>query len=242
MVGVLRSKKVSANIFGSWEQRHWVEIHQKKIERLLAVRTTDCFVDLGCGEDFYTIPISQKTNLCLGLDFSHNALRILCRQQDFNPGKLELTICFGDAIPLPEMVVDRLLCNHLLEHVIDDQSVVREICRILKPGGLALIGVPLALNPHFRLLLKLRRWLWPTARKVRLESVSPGQLVPELIGVQSHVRFYSLMALQEMVKENGFQVLKAEGIGFSIRGPWNRVIRRSSWLMLFFNILIFELI
>ena len=71
------------------EQRHWVEIHQKKIERLLAVRTTDCFVDLGCGEGFYTIPISQKTNLCLGLDFSHNALRILCRQQDFNPGKLE---------------------------------------------------------------------------------------------------------------------------------------------------------
>jgi hypothetical protein len=90
-----------------------------------------------------------------------------------------------------------------------------------------LIGVPLALSPQIRFLIRLRRLLYPRARSLRLERVEAGQLVPELIGKQSHVRFYSLAALRALLDRNGFRVLQAEGVGLSMRGRVRRALRRS---------------
>ncbi|MGB0177968.1 MAG: class I SAM-dependent methyltransferase [Owenweeksia sp.] len=38
---------------------------------------------------------------------------------------------------------DVVFCNHVLEHVTDDLQCMRELCRVLKPGGLAIMQVPL---------------------------------------------------------------------------------------------------
>jgi SAM-dependent methyltransferase len=38
---------------------------------------------------------------------------------------------------------DVVLCSHVLEHVRDDARAIRELRRVCKPGGLALIQVPL---------------------------------------------------------------------------------------------------
>jgi len=37
---------------------------------------------------------------------------------------------------------DVIFCNHVLEHVTDDRQCMRELCRVLKPGGLAIMQVP----------------------------------------------------------------------------------------------------
>jgi SAM-dependent methyltransferase len=37
---------------------------------------------------------------------------------------------------------DAVLCNHVLEHVRDDIKAMSEICRVLKPGGWAIMQVP----------------------------------------------------------------------------------------------------
>jgi SAM-dependent methyltransferase len=39
--------------------------------------------------------------------------------------------------------IDVLLCSHILEHVADDGRAMREICRVLRPDGFAIIMVPL---------------------------------------------------------------------------------------------------
>jgi SAM-dependent methyltransferase len=39
-------------------------------------------------------------------------------------------------------VFDFVLCNHVLEHVVDDAAGMREMFRVLRPGGLAVITVP----------------------------------------------------------------------------------------------------
>ncbi|MCD6331653.1 MAG: methyltransferase domain-containing protein [Bacteroidales bacterium] len=46
-------------------------------------------------------------------------------------------------IPLDEKQFDWVICNHVLEHVADDRQVMKEILRVLKPGGRALLQVPL---------------------------------------------------------------------------------------------------
>lgn len=46
------------------------------------------------------------------------------------------------AIPFEENKFDVVLCNHVLEHVRDDLRAMREIRRVLKPGGFAILQVP----------------------------------------------------------------------------------------------------
>lgn len=45
-------------------------------------------------------------------------------------------------MPVCDAAFDRVVCLHVLEHVPDDRQGVREIHRLLKPGGKALIMVP----------------------------------------------------------------------------------------------------
>lgn len=45
-------------------------------------------------------------------------------------------------IPYTDNVFDVVFCNHVMEHVADDIRCMSEICRVLKPGGWAIIQSP----------------------------------------------------------------------------------------------------
>jgi SAM-dependent methyltransferase len=47
------------------------------------------------------------------------------------------------ALPLRDASVDLLVCYHVLEHVPDDCTAMREIARVLSPRGIALLEVPI---------------------------------------------------------------------------------------------------
>ena len=47
------------------------------------------------------------------------------------------------ALPFAEGSFDLIVCSHVLEHVPDDEAAMRELARVLRPGGLALVQVPI---------------------------------------------------------------------------------------------------
>ncbi len=49
----------------------------------------------------------------------------------------------GGAIPFPDGRFDVVICSHVLEHVPDDRFLLSEIRRLLRPGGGALLNVPI---------------------------------------------------------------------------------------------------
>jgi SAM-dependent methyltransferase len=49
-------------------------------------------------------------------------------------------------MPFEENYFDVVFCNHVLEHIPDDIHAMRQIQRVLKPGGWALLQVPM--NPN----------------------------------------------------------------------------------------------
>jgi SAM-dependent methyltransferase len=46
------------------------------------------------------------------------------------------------SIPMDDCSVDAVICNHLFEHVEDDIRAMREIYRIMRPGGWGIMLVP----------------------------------------------------------------------------------------------------
>ncbi len=50
------------------------------------------------------------------------------------------------AIPYPDDSFDVILCIHVLEHVPDDRAAMSELARVLRPGGWAIVMVPLDLG------------------------------------------------------------------------------------------------
>jgi SAM-dependent methyltransferase len=49
-------------------------------------------------------------------------------------------------MPFDDNRFDMVICNHVLEHVKDDLLAMREILRVLKPGGIAILLVPFLLD------------------------------------------------------------------------------------------------
>jgi SAM-dependent methyltransferase len=62
---------------------------------------------------------------------------------DLDPNRPESdTVVDITAISHPSKTFDAVIANHVLEHVQDDRKAMREICRVLKKGGWAIITVP----------------------------------------------------------------------------------------------------
>jgi len=45
-------------------------------------------------------------------------------------------------LPFEDDLFDLVLCNHVLEHIIDDHKAMSELYRVIKPGGLGIFQVP----------------------------------------------------------------------------------------------------
>jgi SAM-dependent methyltransferase len=64
---------------------------------------------------------------------------------DFDPGadsrSVNIQASMTD-LPLPAASVGLMICFHVLEHIPDDAAAMREMARVLAPGGLALVQVP----------------------------------------------------------------------------------------------------
>ena len=88
---------------------------------------------------------------------------------------------------------DLIVCSHVLEHVDNDLKAMREICRILKPGGCALLAFP------FR----------PGTLTYEDKSIIDPQDRARAFGQWDHVRFYGEDAVDRM-KDAGFEVQKLQ--------------------------------
>ena len=50
------------------------------------------------------------------------------------------------ALPFKDNDYDIILCNHVLEHIPNDAQAMRELYRVLKPGGMAILQIPQELD------------------------------------------------------------------------------------------------
>jgi len=84
---------------------------------------------------------------------------------------------------------DIIICNHVLEHIVNEKQALNEIYRVLKPGGWAILQVPVA--------SELAQTIENNADSDELRALLYGQ--------RDHVRLYGLDYLSRLEK-HGFIV------------------------------------
>ena len=67
---------------------------------------------------------------------------------DFSTAKRPDVQADAAYIPFKEGCFDAVICSELLEHVLDPLAVLREIHRVVRPGGTLLICVPFLFHIH----------------------------------------------------------------------------------------------
>jgi SAM-dependent methyltransferase len=86
---------------------------------------------------------------------------------------------------------DLILCSHVLEHIPDDLSAMRELRRILRPGGQAVLAVP----------------MWRKVTEEDLTITDPAERLRRF-GQNDHVRSYGLDGVfGQRLNEAGFDVV-----------------------------------
>lgn len=91
-------------------------------------------------------------------------------------------------IQFPQDTFDVIYCSHVLEHVPDDRAAMREFARVLKPGGWAVLQVPIT-----------------TERTFEDPSIVEPADRERVFGQWDHVRRYGL-DYAERLTESGLEV------------------------------------
>jgi SAM-dependent methyltransferase len=111
---------------------------------LLGFRPGDKVLDLGCGEGRHAISSYLLADVdVIGLDLSCKDLATAKQRLDeFQQGQTLASkscsfVCgSGLQLPFANDSFDKVICAEVLEHIPDYQSVLDEIRRVLKPGGI----------------------------------------------------------------------------------------------------------
>ena len=114
----------------------------------LNLREGQLMLDMGCGEGRHSIGALLETPTSIvGMDLSFEDLKIAqSRLKDFDTSELSTSCTFGlgniSDIPLQDSSLDAIICSEVLEHVDSPNESVRELVRVLKPGGVMALSVP----------------------------------------------------------------------------------------------------
>ncbi|MCC5951494.1 MAG: class I SAM-dependent methyltransferase [Acidimicrobiia bacterium] len=109
------------------------------------------------------------------------------RSGDLVPGRAMEVLDLTD-LDVPSASVDLVYCSHLLEHIPDDRAAMAELARVLAPGGLAAVMVPI--HP------------WPTDED---PTVTDPAVRRARFGLEDHVRYYGLDIVERL-----------EAVGFAV--------------------------
>jgi 2-polyprenyl-3-methyl-5-hydroxy-6-metoxy-1,4-benzoquinol methylase len=142
-------------------------------------------LDAGCGTGLFSAEAARRGATVVSLDCGKNLLRETRR-------KGVISVVAGDAaqMPVPDGSFDIVVSSECIEHTPSPQSTVRELVRVLRPGGWLVLTCP---NAAWRWsctvadALKLRPYHglenWPTWGDLRTWATQAGIRVHQHIGL-----------------------------------------------------------
>lgn len=141
-------------------------------------------IDVGCGNGYLLSELAKRRFDCLGIDFNPDAIRIAQEHFHLNAqvGRIE------DLVAL-DSKFDFALLIHVLEHVEDPLSLLRNIRQVLAPNGILLVDLP-------------NRDRFAIRRSLTRGEMEPGEYPPH------HLTFWSTASLVRALQLTGYSVIE----------------------------------
>jgi 2-polyprenyl-6-hydroxyphenyl methylase/3-demethylubiquinone-9 3-methyltransferase len=117
---------------GAFAMLHWIAAARAALVPP-ASRPGALLVDLGCGAGLLAPHVRPLGYRHVGVDLVAMSLA-LAREHDVMPVRADV-----HALPLADGCADVVSAGEILEHVADPSTVVKEGCRLLRPGGLLVL-------------------------------------------------------------------------------------------------------
>lgn len=94
------------------------------------------YLDYGCGPGHFVRRVASRCAEAWGCDLNREILPADAERQHF------VGVKNGELLPFPDAHFDTISILEVIEHVTDERAVLRELARILKPGGRLLLTTP----------------------------------------------------------------------------------------------------
>lgn len=213
---------------GFYERRvTWVEGDVPRLRlmaELVAARRPAAVLDVGCGSGQLLREVAARCDARLvGVDAGPQSIDgVDYRRADITAG-----------LPAADAEVDAVVLGEVVEHVPHPDALLREVHRVLRPGGVLVLSTPNLVCWANRLLVPagVQPLFTETSSDValgrRLKVLGQGN------EVQGHLKVFTARALQEILEREGFAVVDRRGLPFAFPFPLSLVdrlaARRVTW-------------
>lgn len=117
------------------------KVHHPQVVLLRSmVKPTDTIVDFGCGSGIVLASLAPCAQSAIGLDISELSIQAAAKRCPTDHVRLIQTDVAK--VPLEDNCADVVYSLEVLEHVWDPETVLKEMIRVLKPGGLLFVTTP----------------------------------------------------------------------------------------------------
>lgn len=171
----------------------------------LQLKPDDLVLDAGCGEGFYEVLFRELYGCRVeAVDFDPRILSMAMRWVKDRHGPPFRRASLLE-LPYADGTFDKIVCSEVLEHVPDHEGAARELCRVLKPGGVLALTVP---NHNYPLF-------WDPLNKMR-EALGLGHFSPDwgfFGGIWAmHLRLYYPHEICALLEGVGFQIDRVDAL------------------------------
>jgi SAM-dependent methyltransferase len=167
--------------------RHWMRAQLRNVSGDAAI------LEVGCGDGSFTRNLAEHSSRVTALDISASQIE---RNARAHPDIRFVQHDVAQPFPFESGAFDVIWCSEVLEHLFDPGFAVREMQRVLAPGGRLLVTVPYH-GVLKDVLIALFRWE---------EHFSPGN---------PHIRFFTRKSLSRLAASAGFTDIKTTTCGMN---------------------------
>jgi ubiquinone/menaquinone biosynthesis C-methylase UbiE len=131
-----RELKRRYDLTAHFYDRRYGEIQRGKYDVVLAhIKNVDRILDVGCGTGMLLGPLLERARHVVGIDMS---AKMLLAAKKRAPGAF-LVLADADNLPFADGSFDVLVSVTLLQNMPDPNRTIREIARVIRPKGTAII-------------------------------------------------------------------------------------------------------
>lgn len=144
-------------------------------------------LDIGCATGYIGKEIKKKNNIVYGIDISPLAIKKAKKVLD----EAYVVDLLEQKFPFKENSFDSIVCSEVVEHLIDNRNLFKQIGRVLKKNGFLIITTPNIVYWGHRLSIF----------KGKFEYQSEGPFD------EGHVHFFTYQTLRRCLASNGFKIV-----------------------------------